>query len=198
MKSKKTSLLLVAFALAIFSLQSCSTAMTGSSSSGFKAVPFVGSLQVKKTQLSNGLKLLVVEDPSSPTFAYQTWFRVGSKHEVPGYTGLAHLFEHMMFKGTKTLKDGEFDKILESAGAEGENAFTSRDYTVYVQEMPKDKLDLIAKLEADSVALETDRAVQEREIRRVLGYTSKNEIIFDFSLSQSATLRREKRPDAKK
>ncbi len=64
-------------------------------------------------------------------------------------------------------------------------------------ELEKSQLE-IAKLEADSVALETDRAVQEREIRRVLGYTSKNEIIFDFSLSQSATLRREKRPDAKK
>ena len=64
-------------------------------------------------------------------------------------------------------------------------------------ELEKAQLD-IAKLDADSAALETDRAVQEREIRRVLGYTSKDEIIFDFSLSQSAALRREKRADSKK
>ncbi|MGZ3698101.1 MAG: M16 family metallopeptidase, partial [Bdellovibrionota bacterium] len=83
------------------------------------------------------------------TFAYQTWFRVGSRDEQVGRTGLAHLFEHMMFKETKNLKDGEFDRILEGAGAEGENAFTSRDYTAYVQEMPRDKLDLIAKVESD-------------------------------------------------
>lgn len=109
----------------------------------------VGDYKVNRYTLSNGLRLLVVEDHSSPTFAYQTWFRVGSRDEVPGRTGLAHLFEHMMFKGTKNLKEGEFDKILESNGAEGENAFTSRDYTAYVQEVPKDKLDLIMKVESD-------------------------------------------------
>ncbi len=114
-----------------------------------EAVPFVGDLKVHRYRYPNGLKLLVVEDPSSPTFAYHTWFNVGSRDEVPGYTGLAHLFEHMMFKGTKNVKDGEFDRLLESAGAEGMNAFTSRDYTAYVQELPKDKLEFIAKLEAD-------------------------------------------------
>ena len=104
---------------------------------------------VHEFSLANGLRVLVVEDHTSPTLAYHTWFRVGSRDEVVGKTGLAHLFEHMMFKETKSLKDGEFDRILEQAGAEGENASTSRDYTDYVQEMPKAKLDLIAKLEAD-------------------------------------------------
>ncbi len=112
-------------------------------------VPLVGSYKVHRYTLENGLRLLVVEDHSSPTFAYQTWFKVGSRDEIPGRTGLAHLFEHMMFKETKNLKDGEFDRILEANGAEGENAFTSRDYTAYVQEMPSDKLELLMKLESD-------------------------------------------------
>lgn len=114
-----------------------------------KKIPFFGSMEVNRFVLPNGLKLLILEDASSPTFAYQTWFRVGSRDEDVSYTGLAHLFEHMMFKGTKSMPEGQFDRMLERAGAEGENAFTSRDYTAYVQEMPKDKLDMIAKLESD-------------------------------------------------
>jgi zinc protease len=136
-------------------------------------IPFVGTFQVHKFMLGNGLKVLVVEDHSSPTFTYHTWYRVGSRDEIPGYTGLAHLFEHMMFKETKNLKDGEFDRILEMAGAEGENAFTSRDYTTYVQELPSDKLDLIAKLESDRMvnlivnekAFKTETEVVQNERR---------------------------------
>ena len=114
-----------------------------------ETLPLIGEFKVHKYSFPNGLKLLVVEDHSSPTFAYQTWFRVGSRDEVPGFTGLAHLFEHMMFKETKNYKDGEFDKILETAGEEGENAFTETDNTTYVQELPKGNLELIAKLESD-------------------------------------------------
>lgn len=112
-------------------------------------IPLFKNYQVNRFVLGNGLRLLIVEDHSSPTLAFQTWFRVGSRDEVPGRTGLAHFFEHMMFKETKNLKDGEFDRILEGAGAEGENAFTSRDYTAYVEEMPKDKLELTMKAESD-------------------------------------------------
>jgi zinc protease len=114
-----------------------------------EVLPFVGSFQVHRFALDNGMRLLVVEDHRSPTFAYQTFFRVGSRNEAKGRTGLAHLFEHMMFKETKNLKDGEFDRTLESAGVEGENAYTSWDHTVYVQELPKTQLDLVARLEAE-------------------------------------------------
>lgn len=159
-----------AFMLALTLLPACSSIPAGTK---HEKVPFVGSLQVERFVLPNGLKLLVVEDRSSPTFAYQTWFRVGSRDEKVGYTGLAHLFEHMMFKQTKTRKDGEFDRILESNGAEGENAFTSRDYTAYVQELPKDKLDLIADLESDRMvnlvvdekAFKTETEVVQNERR---------------------------------
>ncbi len=130
-----------------------------------------GGALVHRYRLGNGLTLLVLEDHSAPTFSYQTWFNVGSKDEDAGLTGLAHLFEHMMFKATKNHKDGEFDKILESAGVEGENAFTNRDYTAYVQSLPvtsrSDNLDLIASLESERMAnlLVDDEVLnKEREV----------------------------------
>lgn len=157
-------------------LASCAT--TGpqkGQGSGDQVIPLIGSYQVHRFTLDNGLKVLVVENHSSPTFAYQTWFRVGSRDEVPGYTGLAHLFEHMMFKETKNLKDGEYMRILETQGVEGLNAFTSHDYTAYIQQLPKDKLDLIAKLESDRMVnliiddkkfkTETDVVQNERRFR---------------------------------
>jgi predicted Zn-dependent peptidase len=138
-----------------------------------ETVPLVGTYAVNRFVLDNGLKLLVVENHSSPTFSYQTWFSVGSRNEIPKYTGLAHLFEHMMFKGTSAHKEGEFDRILESAGAEGENAFTSRDYTAYVQEMPTTQLELITKMESDRMvnlivdqkAFKTETEVVQNERR---------------------------------
>ncbi len=129
-------------------------------------------------KLKNGLQLFVVEDHSSPTFAYQTWFQVGSRNEIRGRTGLAHLFEHLMFKGTERYADGEFDRLISRAGGEGMNAFTSRDYTAYVQELPlkaqgKSNLDLIAGLESERMVrlivneetFKTEREVVQNERR---------------------------------
>ncbi len=138
-----------------------------------ESLPLVGQYKVNRYVLKNGLKLVVLEDHSSPTFAYQTWFNVGSRDEKIGKTGLAHLFEHMMFKETKSFKEGQFDKMLEEAGAEGENAFTTRDVTAYVQEMPRDKLELIVKLEAERMvnlvvnekAFKTETEVVQNERR---------------------------------
>jgi zinc protease len=107
-----------------------------------------------------------VEDHSSPTLAYQTWFRVGSRDEVPNYTGLAHLFEHMMFKGTQAHPEGQYEHILEQAGAEGLNAFTSQDYTAYIQEIPSSQLDLLAQLESDRMV---NLVVNEQSFRTELG-----------------------------
>ncbi len=104
---------------------------------------------VEQKTLKNGLKILVLPDSTSPTLAYQTWFKVGSRDEEVGKTGLAHLFEHMMFKGTRNRPEGEFDRALEQMGAEGQNAFTSRDYTAYVQEIPKTQLEQMMQIESD-------------------------------------------------
>lgn len=185
-------------ALACFGLASCAGKPVAPESRGEAApkdlTPLVGTIQVARFVLDNGLKLLVVEDHSSPTFAYQTWFKVGSRDENPGYTGLAHLFEHMMFKQTKNLADGEFDRILEQAGAEGENAFTNRDYTAYVQEMPRSQLELIARLEADRMvnlivdekAFKTETEVVQNE-RRYRNENSPDGIMYQELFEQAFT-----------
>lgn len=140
---------------------------------GSEVIHLAGKLEATRFRLANGLRVIVVEDHSSPTFAYQTWFDVGSKDETPGYTGLAHLFEHMMFKGTRKYPEGKFDEILERAGAENYNASTSQDYTDYTQELPSDKLDMIAEMEADRMtnlvvdekSFSTEREVVQNERR---------------------------------
>lgn len=136
---------------------------------------YFGTSKVHRYRLKNGLKVLILEDHSAPTVAYHTWFKVGSSDETMGKTGLAHLFEHMMFRETVNYKEGEFDRILEEAGAEGENAFTSQDYTGYVQSMPIASLELLMKLEAErmvnlvinenSLAKELEVVKNERRFR---------------------------------
>ena len=162
MKMKK-----LPYVLALTFLSSCAS-MSHSGSGEVKSmsvIPLVGTFKVHRYSLDNGLKLLVVEDHSSPTFAYETWYGVGSRNEVKGRTGLAHLFEHLMFKGTTRHPEGELDKIMDSAGAEGQNAFTTHNYTAYVQELPSDKLDLIAGLESDRMV---NLIVNEKSFRTEL------------------------------
>ncbi|RLA07024.1 MAG: insulinase family protein [Gammaproteobacteria bacterium] len=98
--------------------------------------------------LKNGMKILVQEDNRSAVVVSQVWYKVGSTYEHNGITGVSHALEHMMFKGTKKYKAGEFSKIIAKAGGK-ENAFTSRDYTAYFQRISNDKLELCLKLEAD-------------------------------------------------
>lgn len=160
--------LLPCFIILFLSFSNCSSRPKSLNQISQKEIlPFIGGQKVHRYQYKNGLKLLVIEDKSSPTFAIQTWYRVGARDEVVGYTGLAHLFEHMMFKETKSMKVGEFDRTLEQNGAEDLNAFTSRDYTVYVQQLPKDKLDLILKMESDrmvNLVVDDEQFKTEREV----------------------------------
>src|SRR5436305_1756310 len=103
---------------------------------------------VRKLELDNGLGVLLVRDASAPVVAYQTWFRVGSRHERPGKTGMAHLFEHLMFNQTEHLAPGEFDRRLESVGSDT-NAATWVDWTYYRENVPREHLGLAVELEAD-------------------------------------------------
>jgi zinc protease len=112
-------------------------------------ISLIGSLKVERYQLDNGLQLAIVVDPSTPIFTYQTWFRTGSADEPAGRQGLAHLFEHMMFRKTTRREMGEFDRLVNLNGGTGLNAYTSRDQTVYFFTFPKDKLEIAADLEAD-------------------------------------------------
>lgn len=98
--------------------------------------------------LGNGLKLVVKEDHRSPVVISQIWYKAGSIDEVNGRTGVAHVLEHMMFKGTEKVPGAEFSRLIAAAGGR-ENAFTSRDYTAYFQQLHKSKLPLAMELESD-------------------------------------------------
>ena len=104
--------------------------------------------EVFEKTLSNGLKVIVKEDHRAPTVVQQIWYRAGSMDEKTGTTGVAHVLEHMMFKGTKSVPMGEFSRRIAAAGGR-ENAFTSYDYTAYFQQLHKSKLPLAMQLEAD-------------------------------------------------
>jgi zinc protease len=131
------------------------------------AVPFGSSpTPVHRYRLGNGLKLLVLVDKSAPVFSYMTWFNVGSRHEKPGKTGLAHLFEHLMFNETENLKAGEFDRKLEENGAES-NAATWVDWTYYYESLPADRFALAVKLESERMAhlvLRDPQVKSEKEV----------------------------------
>jgi zinc protease len=121
---------------------------------------------VHRFRLGNGLRLLLLVDRSAPVVSYFTWFRVGSRHEKPGKTGLAHLFEHLMFNESEGLKAGEFDRKLEENGAES-NAATWLDWTYYYESLPKDRFALAVKLESTRMAklvLREPQVVSEKEV----------------------------------
>ncbi len=121
---------------------------------------------VHRFRLGNGLRLLVLVDRSAPVMSYFTWFRVGSRHEKPGKTGLAHLFEHLMFNESEGVKAGEFDRKLEENGAES-NAATWLDWTYYYESLPKDRFALAVKLESNRMAklvLREPQIVSEKEV----------------------------------
>ncbi|MDT3706821.1 MAG: pitrilysin family protein [Thiobacillus sp.] len=101
--------------------------------------------------LDNGMRVIVYEDHRAPVMVSQVWYRAGAMDEFNGTTGVAHVLEHMMFKGTQKVPAGEFSKRIAAAGGR-ENAFTSRDYTAYFQQMQKDRLELSMQLEADRMA----------------------------------------------
>jgi len=106
---------------------------------------------IQEFKLDNGLKLVVQEDHRSPVVVSQVWYRAGSLDEVNGKTGVAHVLEHMMFKGTRQVKAGQFSRLIAAAGGK-ENAFTSTDYTCYFQQLEKSNLPLSFRLEADRMA----------------------------------------------
>lgn len=113
---------------------------------GLVALP-VQAKTVEKT-LENGFKIIVREDHRAPVVVSQVWYRIGSTYEHDGITGLSHALEHMMFKGTKNLKPGEFSEIIAANGGK-ENAFTSGDYTAYFQRIASDRLEICLELESD-------------------------------------------------
>jgi zinc protease len=107
--------------------------------------------QVQEFILDNGLKVLLLEDHKSPAVTFQVWYRVGSRNEKDGKSGLSHFLEHMLFKGTQKLKPEEYSRIIAKNGGRS-NAFTSSDVTVYFATMSRDKIGIEIELEADRMA----------------------------------------------
>ncbi len=121
---------------------------------------------VTETTLDNGLKVIIKEDHRAPIVVSQIWYKVGSSYEHNGITGISHMLEHMMFKGTEKLAPGEFSKIIAEHGGR-ENAFTGRDYTAYFQTLEKSRLPISFELEAErmrNLKLDNAEFLKEREV----------------------------------
>jgi zinc protease len=129
---------------------------------------------VTRFALNNGMQVVVIPDHRAPVVTQMIWYKVGAMDDPPGHSGLAHFFEHMMFRGTKVQPDGAFSRIVARNGGE-DNAFTTEDYTAFYEQIARDRLKLAMQLEADrmahldlsdsSVRTERDVVLEERRMR---------------------------------
>jgi len=135
---------------------------------GALLLALAGCSQTHETTLPNGLRVIVKEDHRSPVVVSQIWYRIGSQDEPEGRTGLSHVLEHMMFKGTERLKPNEFSRIIAEHGGR-ENAFTGYDFTAYYQQLEKSRLPISFELEADRMRnLKLDPAEVAKEVKVVM------------------------------
>jgi zinc protease len=166
-----------------------SAALLVATGSGTSAAVRPPRLDYTMTTLPNGLQVVLLEDHSTPIVHTQIWYHVGSKNEKPGRTGFAHLFEHMMFKGSKNVEPEGHPSYISSVGGQS-NAYTNEDSTVFWETTPAQYLPLVLWLEADRMAslriedqvFKTEREVVKEERRmRVENqpYGRLNEIIYD-------------------
>ncbi len=129
-------------------------------------LPLSLSAEVKEYKLDNGLKVLVIEDHKAPLATFQIWYRVGSRDEPAGKSGISHLLEHMMFKGTPKYGSKTFSKMVKRKGGV-DNAFTTKDYTMYYQTLASDRIDISIELEADrmqNLILDPKEFIAERDV----------------------------------
>lgn len=130
--------------------------------------------EVREYSLKNGLKVLVTEDHKAPVATFQVWYMVGSRNEPEGKTGISHLLEHMMFRGTSKFGSKVFSRLIQKNGGT-DNAYTTRDYTMYYETLSSDRLDLAIELESDrmenlllnpeAVRYERSVVMEERRMR---------------------------------
>ncbi len=127
---------------------------------------FGQEMKVTETVLPNGLKVLLKEEHKSPIVTFQVWYRVGARNERLGKTGMSHLLEHMMFKGSKKYGPKQFSQIVQRNGG-NDNAFTSKDYTAYFENFSADRLEIAMDLEADrmqNLLLDPKDFLSERDV----------------------------------
>jgi zinc protease len=125
---------------------------------------FAASGDVHEYTMANGMNVLVKEDHRAPVVVSQVWYKVGSSYEYSGITGVSHVLEHMMFKGTKKHAAGEFSRIIAENGGR-ENAFTGKDYTAYFQQLEKSRLKVSFEMEADRMR---NLTLPEKEFKKEL------------------------------
>ena len=143
-----------------------SAALAGGGASAAPTAAPATTAGVLATTLDNGLRVLLLEDHRSPIVSVQVWYRVGSRNEARGATGIAHFLEHMMFKGTPTHGPREFARLVEQHGGQ-DNAFTSQDVTSYFVNIAADRLEMVLALEADrmqNLLLDPREIESERQV----------------------------------
>src|SRR5262249_194307 len=147
----------------------CAIAVTATASGQVRVAP----LNIKERTLGNGLRVVTLQDNSSPTVAIHVWYDVGSKNDPAGRNGFAHLFEHIMFKSTKNMKSEMMDRLTEDVGGFN-NASTWDDFTNYYEVIPSNYLETLVWAEADRMSnltvdqanFTSERAVVEEEFRQ--------------------------------
>ena len=147
--------------LLLAGLLACGVVLAGDAEPGQQA-----QWPVSEFRLDNGMRVIVREDHRAPVAVSQVWYRVGSSYEQLGLTGISHMLEHMMFKGTAKHPPGEFSRIIARNGGL-QNAFTGRDYTSYFQQLAADRLDIAFRLEADRMQhlrLDAQEFAKERQV----------------------------------
>lgn len=132
-------------------LRSCLALLAAGSLFAGTAAGATLDTNIETFELDNGMEIIVKPDDRAPVVIHQVWFPVGASYEQPGTTGVSHVLEHMMFKGTENRESGSFSRIISRHGGEL-NAFTGRDYTAYYEEMGADRLEIAMELEADRLA----------------------------------------------
>lgn len=162
--------------------------------------PFMGLCEIKEEVLKNGLKVIVIEDRSSPVATFQVWYKVGGIEEPEGKSGISHLLEHLMFRGSKNYPGNVFSKIIQSHGGV-DNAFTTKDYTMYFQKLAPSKLNISIDLESDRMAnlllnredFETEKKIVLEE-RRQRYEDSPENLIFEEVISNAYKAHPYRRP----
>ncbi len=130
------------------------------------ATAFAQDLKVTEKALPNGLKVLLLEEHKAPVVTFQIWYKVGSRNERLGKTGMSHLLEHMMFKGTKKYGPKQFSRTVQRNGG-NDNAFTSKNYTAYFENLSADRLEIALDLESDrmqNLLLDPQEFLSERDV----------------------------------
>lgn len=159
----------------------------------FLLFPLSTGAEIKEYVLDNGLKVIISEDHKVPLATFEVWYRVGSRDEISGKTGLSHLLEHMMFKGTPRYGSKVFSKIIQRNGGI-DNAMTSKDYTMYFNTLSSDRTSLSIELESDrmsNLTLDTKETASEKNVvmeeRRMRYDNDPQNLLFETVVASAIT-----------